>query len=111
MDTATTSSHVALVGRLGAHVRTREMPSGDQLTSFTVIVDRPKREQYGATKVDAIACVARSAKVRDQLARLEPGTVVEIDGVLRRRFWRPGASAGPVGSSTEVQVRSLRRVA
>lgn len=109
MDTATTSSHVELVGRLGAHVQTRELPSGDQLTTFTVIVDRPAREQHGTTKVDAIACVARSAKVRDQLARMEPGTVVSIDGVLRRRFWRTGSSSGAVGSSTEVQVRSLRR--
>ncbi|HEY7821195.1 MAG TPA: single-stranded DNA-binding protein [Acidimicrobiia bacterium] len=105
-----TSSHVDLLGRLGAHVRSRELPSGDELTSFTVIVDRPVRERRGGTKVDAIACTTTNRKIRDRLQRLEPGTQVEVEGVLRRRFWRAGASAGQVGSTTEVLVRNLRVV-
>lgn len=107
-----TSSHVDVIGRLGAHVRSRELPSGDELTSFTVIVDRPPRERRGATKVDAIACTTTNRKIRDRLQRLEPGTQVEVQGVLRRRFWRggAGAGAGAVGSTTEVLVRNLRVV-
>jgi len=106
--TAATSSHVEVVGRLGAHVRSRELPSGDEVTTFTVIVDRPARERRGQAKVDAIACTTTNRKVRDRVQRLEPGTQVQVEGVLRRRFWRGGATAGPVGSTTEVLVRKVR---
>jgi single-strand DNA-binding protein len=106
-----TSSHVALVGRLGAQVRSKELPSGDVITSFTVIVDRPARERSGAQNaatVDAIACTTTRARTRSLVERLEPGTVVSVEGTLRRRFWRGGGGA-PVGSTMEVVVRSIAR--
>ena len=37
-------SEVTVVGRMGARVDVRELPSGDQVTIFTVVVDRPARE-------------------------------------------------------------------
>ncbi len=107
----TTSSSVALMGRLGAQVRTKELPSGDTITSFTVIVDRPVRERTGspnAAIVDAIACTTTRARTRAMVERLEPGTLVSVDGTLRRRFWRGGA-AGGVGSTMEVVVRSIQK--
>jgi len=107
---STTSSQVEVIGRLGAHVRSRELPSGDEITTFTVIVDRPAREQRGQAKVDAIACTTTNRKIRDRLQRLEAGSQVEVAGVLRRRFWRGSASSGQVGSTTEVLVRRLRSV-
>lgn len=104
-----TSSKVALVGRLGAQVRTKELPSGDIITAFTVIVDRTARERAGSsTPVDAIACVTSRARVRATVERLEPGTLVAVDGTLRRRFWRGGAS-GAVGSVMEVVARSVHK--
>jgi single-strand DNA-binding protein len=99
-----TSSQVALVGRLGAQVRSKELPSGDVITTFTVIVDRPARERRGgqnAATVDAIACTTTRARTRSLVERLEPGT-------LRRRFWR-GGNGAPVGSTMEVVVRSLTK--
>ena len=75
------------------------------MTSFTVIVDRPAREQHGTAKVDAIACTASNRKLAERIERMEPGTMVTVAGVLRRRFWR----AGQVGSATEVLVQSLRK--
>lgn len=107
----TTSSHVALVGRLGARVRSQTLPSGDVVTSFTVVIDRPTREQSGgahAVTVDAISCITTRARARSQVERLEPGTVVEVEGTLRRRFWRGGGSSA-VGSAMEVVVRSIRK--
>jgi single-strand DNA-binding protein len=106
-----TSSQVALVGRLGAQVRSKELPSGDVITSFTVIVDRPARERTGgqnAATVDAISCTTTRARARAFVERLEPGTVVSIDGTLRRRFWR-GGTGGGVGSTMEVVVRAIRK--
>lgn len=104
-----TSSQVTLVGRLGAQVRTKELPSGDTITSFTVIVDRSARERGGSsTSVDAIACVTSRARVRSTVQRLEPGTLVSVNGTLRRRFWRGGAG-GAVGSAMEVVAQSLQK--
>ena len=105
------SSQVALVGRLGAQVRSKELPSGDVITSFTVIVDRPVRERTGgqnAATVDAISCTTTRARARAFVERLEPGTVVSVDGTLRRRFWRGGVGGG-VGSTMEVVVRTIRK--
>ena len=102
-----TSSQVSIVGRLGAHVRTREMPSGDVITSFTVVVDRPARSR-GTVSVDSLACTTDRARTREALARMEPGTLVCVEGTLRRRFWR-GASAGALGSAMEVLVRCVRK--
>lgn len=106
-----TSSQVALVGRLGAQVRSKELPSGDVITSFTVIVDRPVRERRGGHKaatVDAIACTTTRARTRSMVEKLEPGTVVSVEGTLRRRFWR-GSAGAPVGSTMEVVVHSLTK--
>lgn len=106
-----TSSRVTLVGRLGAQVRSKELPSGDVITSFTVIVDRPVRERTGgqnAATVDAIACTTTRARTRATVERMEPGTLVSVDGTLRRRFWRGGPSGG-VGSTMEVVVRSIQK--
>ena len=42
------------------------------------------------------------------VSRLVPGDVVEVEGSLRRRFWRVGAGAA---SRSEVEVTRVRRVA
>ncbi len=103
-----TSSQVSIVGRLGAHLRTRELPSGDVITAFTVVVDRPAGKRK-TVSVDSLACITDRARARAALARMEPGTMVCVEGTLRRRFWR-GASAGALGSAMEVLVRSVRKV-
>jgi single-strand DNA-binding protein len=122
METQQTSSYVSVIGRLGARHQTRELPSGLEITSFIVIVDRaPESRGRSGTKkatgtggstgpsavtVDSIACVTSRARVRDSVDRWEPGTVVEIEGCLRRRFWRSGAG---LGSAMDVDVRTMRR--
>jgi len=106
-----TTSQVEVIGRLGARNQTRELPSGDVITTFTVIVDRPptrgSSETKSGSRVDAIACVSARARVREAIQRWEPGTMVKIDGTLRRRFWR---SPGGLGSAMDVDVRVMRRV-
>ena len=102
---------VVLVGRMGSRVEQRELPSGDQVTIFTVVVDRPTRPRgAGASAstvlVDAIACrTFRVAEAR-RVAILEPGEWVRVEGSLRRRFWRAG---GGLGSAMEVDVARVRR--
>lgn len=98
---------VTLIGRLSAPA-SRVLPSGDRVTTFRVVVDRDARDRgpSGRVRVDALECSAFAAAVRRRVEAWPEGTVVEVRGRLRRRFWR-GAS-GP-SSATEVEVRSMRR--
>ena len=99
-------STVTLVGRIGQHVQEVEFPSGDVMTRFDIVIDRPPRDRVGRTRVDTIACVTTTATVAKRVGGLQPGDWVSAEGVLRRRFWRAGAS---LGSAMEVDVRRLVR--
>lgn len=97
-------NEVHLRGRLAAPAELRELPSGDLLAIFRVTVSRPTGDRV---KVDSLDCVSDRSKVRRSLERLSAGDVVEIEGSLRRRFWR-----GPSGPASRyaVDVVSLRAV-
>ena len=105
--TAESFSEVTVVGRLGARIDERELPSGDAVTVFTVVVDRPPRERSGGTTVDAIACQTFRPAVARRLEAMTAGDWVRVEGVLRRRFWRAGAA---LGSAMDVDVRRVQRV-
>lgn len=117
MDQSTddrSSSHrneVVLVGRLAAPAADKQLPSGDVLTSFRVIVDRvPRRGAPAGGKqatVDAIECVAWTAATRRATSSWRQHDLVEVHGTLHRRFWRAGAA---VQSVCEVEVTTARRV-
>ena len=104
-------SDVTLVGRLGARVDIRELPSGDHVTIFTVVVDRPAREVAKSSgrsvSVDSIACQTFRPTVARRLEQLAAGDWVRVEGTLRRRFWRAGAG---LGSAMEVDARKVERV-
>ena len=102
-----THNEVRLIGRLGSTTEQRQLPSGDVIAVFSVVVDRPVREQWGRTKVDTIACQAMRPVIIARLALVDPGQWVKVEGVLRRRFWRGGSG---LASSMEVEVRQLARI-
>ena len=106
-------NEVHLVGRLAAAPVRRELPSGDVLVQFRLVVDRD-----GATRaarasgrrtptVDTLECAAWRKDVQRALQRCLPGDVVEVRGALRRRFWR---SPGGAASRSEVEAVRLRRL-
>jgi hypothetical protein len=99
-------NEVRVSGRLGTQVQVRMLPSGDEITVFSVVVDRPAREWRGVTRVDTIACVTSRTQISAKVQTWEPGLWVEVCGVLRRRFWRGGAG---LGSAMELDVRRLVR--
>ena len=105
-------NEVVLVGRVAAAAEERVLPSGDVLSSWRVVVDRPPRRAARAgvrtSTVDTLECVAWTAGLRRTAAGLLPGDVVSVEGALRRRFWRTGT--GPV-SRCEVEVAKVRRLA
>ena len=94
-------NEVALVGRLSGDISERTLPSGDQLVSFRVVVQRAD------SGVDTIDCVAFRADVRRKVSRWNSGDVLSLEGMLRRRFWRTASGAA---SRTEVEVTSAARL-
>lgn len=100
-------NEVHLVGRVSATGVERAMPSGDVLSSFRVVVQRVETAGSTRKRVDAVDCHTWSARVRKQVASWQPGDIVELNGALRRRFFRTGAGTQ---SMTEVEVLKARMV-
>ena len=105
-------NEVRLVGRLSGDPDEKEMPSGDTMRSFRVVVDRgqggPNRSKQ---RHDTLDCVVWGGRVKRSVAGWRSGDVVEVTGAIRRRFYRGGA--GPV-SRVDVEVtggRVIRRAA
>lgn len=105
-------NEVHLVGRLAAAPVSRELPSGDLLLQFRLVVTRkgPPRGAAGGARVptvDTLDCAAWRKDVQRLLGGCRAGDVLEVRGALRRRFWR---SPGGAASRSEVEVVRLRRV-
>lgn len=98
-------NEVRLQGRLSQQPEERTLPSGDVLWTFRIVVQRPAAA--GRAPVDAIECVAWTARVRRSVATWAAGDVVAVDGSLRRRFFR---TPGGTGSRVEVEVSQVRMV-
>jgi single-strand DNA-binding protein len=96
-----------LVGRVAAPPEPKELPSGDRIVTFRLIVPRVPEPETGP-RVDTLDCVARTGRLRQRCASLPADAVVEVGGAIRRRFWR-----GPVGpeSRWEIEISSLSKLA
>lgn len=96
---------VLVTGRLSTTAESRELPSGDEVVSWRLIVDRPASARRSG--IDAIDCVAYSVRLRRAALRWQPGEIIAVEGALRRRFWRTGAGTA---SRFEVEVSRAVRV-
>ncbi|MCU1603468.1 MAG: Single-stranded DNA-binding protein [Frankiales bacterium] len=110
---STARNEVLLVGRLSQPAQAVDLPSGDQLTSFRVVVDRgpskrPVPDGRRVPTVDTLECVAWQPHVQKAAQGWEPGDVLEVHGAARRRFYRAG---GSVQSRFEIEVSKVKRVA
>ena len=99
---------VALRGRVTSEPTERELPSGSTITTFRLSVGRARTPMTTGSKqsVDWVDCAAWSPRARRSVSGWAVGDEVEVNGALRRRFFRSGA-----GSSTrlEVEVIGARR--
>ena len=104
------ANEVRLVGRLAADPVSRELPSGDLVVTFRLVVarERTRGAAGSAATVDTLDCAAWTKATQRSLRGWEPGDVLEIHGALRRRFWRSPSGAA---SRSEVEVTSARRAA
>lgn len=96
---------VSLLGRLAADPEARDLPSGDLLLTFRVVVDRSDSVEGQRRQVDTIDCAAWTARVQRTVRSWSAGDVVSVEGHLRRRFRR---SAGGAVSRVEVEVTKAR---
>ncbi len=107
----TARNEVLLVGRVSGPPEQRELPSGDRIVAWRVVVDRtPVRrppEGVRTASVDTFDCVAWTARLRRSALALVQGDIVEVQAALRRRFWRAG---GATASRYELEVVGVRRL-
>lgn len=98
-------NEVRLRGRMSAAAESRELPSGDVVVTFRIIVDRAPPDSP-RRRVDTIDCAAWTGRVQRSALTWQAGELVEVSGALRRRFRR---SATGATSRVEVEVARARR--
>jgi single-strand DNA-binding protein len=107
-------NQVVLVGRVSAAPEARELPSGDTLVTFRVVVDRPPARRAASTakgaprrQVDVIDVACWSRRAQRSAQGLAPDSEVRVEGALRRRFFSAG---GAPTSRYEVEAERIVRV-
>lgn len=99
------ANQVRLDGRISGNPEERELPSGDRMWTFRVVV--PRDVPRGPQRVDVVDCTAWDGRTRRTVSRWRDGDEVEVAGALRRRFFR---SDGVTASRVEVEVRTARLI-
>jgi single-strand DNA-binding protein len=101
-------NRVLLRGRVADTAEQRTLPSGDEIVSFRLIVDRSAAARRRSRQlVDTFDCSVWTARLRKKALKLEPGDRVEVSGELRRLFSSRG---GAVSSRVYVDLGSLTRL-
>jgi single-strand DNA-binding protein len=85
-----------LRGRVSAPATIKELPSGDKVVEFRLIITRSDREG-----VDTLDIAAWSAKSRKSALSLKADEWIEISGSVHRRFWQ-----APTGLASRWQVEA-----
>lgn len=99
-------NEVRLRGRVSAPAVERVLPSGDLLVTARLVVRRPAGPR-SRQPVDVLNCQAWSARARRAMLAWQPGSLVEVEGAIRRRFRREDTGST---SWMEIEVVSARRV-
>ena len=99
-------NEVVLVGRVSSTGVERELPSGDKVVEFRIVVDR-KSKRGKKREVDTLDIAAWSAGARRSALSLKADQWVEVNGAVRRRFWQ--APSG-LASRWQVEAHQISRV-
>ena len=95
-------NEVTLTGRLSGEVKEKNLPSGDKVVEFRVVIGRDgKRSKSKKSLVDTIDVAAWSAVNRKIALKLNENSWVAISGSIRRRFWQ-----SPTGLASRWQVEA-----
>lgn len=109
-DASTGCNEVRLVGRVTSAGVERELPSGDRVLGFRMSVARSRSPMTAGSRQtsDWMDCAVWGGRVRRSAASWKVGDLVEVQGALRRRFFRGGQ--GAAGTRVEVEVLTGRRL-
>ena len=86
-----------LRGRVSQEAIEKELPSGDKVVEFRLIVSREKQ-----SGVDTLDIGAWSAKARRVALTLIADEWIEVSGSIHRRFW-----SAPTGLASRWQVEAV----
>ena len=86
-----------LRGRVSQEAIEKELPSGDKVVEFRLIVSREKQ-----SGVDTLDIGAWSAKTRRVALTLIADEWIEVSGSIHRRFW-----SAPTGLASRWQVEAV----
>ncbi|GAA4913766.1 single-stranded DNA-binding protein [Streptomonospora salina] len=100
-------NEVVVAGRITGEPAVRELASGDRLTTWRISISRTPAEQRPNQYVDPITCVSFQKAVEERTRAWRIGDVVQVSGMLRRRFWRSPKGSGSV---VEIEARTVQRV-
>ena len=89
-------NEVVLRGRVSGEPLEKELPSGDRVVEFRIVVPRVNRDG-----VDTLDIAAWASKIRRTSLTLKTEQWVEITGSIRRRFWQ-----GPNGLASRWQIEA-----
>ncbi len=93
-------NEVLLVGRVSSAGVEKELPSGDKVVEFRIVVDRiAKRGKK--REVDTLDIAAWSSSARRSALSLKVDQWIEVNGAVRRRFWQ-----APTGLASRWQVEA-----
>jgi single-stranded DNA-binding protein len=104
------TNEVFLRGRVSSTSEERELPSGDKVVEFRLVIGRSNSESKKTSKrkqVDTLDMAAWSYKSRYAALKLQVDDWVEIRGSVRRRFWQ--APSG-LASRWQVEVLQITRI-
>jgi single-strand DNA-binding protein len=85
-----------LRGRVSAPATVKELPSGDKVVEFRLIVTRIDRDG-----VDTLDIAAWSGKSRKTALSLKGDEWIEVSGSVHRRFWQ-----SPAGLASRWQIEA-----
>ena len=102
-------NRVRLRGRVSTAPEERDLPSGTRIVTLRLSVPREGSPMCDGSRqsVDWMDCSAWGGTIRRSAAAWREGDVVEVEGALRRRFYR---GAGGTATRLEVELLSGRLV-
>ena len=97
---------VVLVGRLTKDCELRYTPNGTAVASFTLAVDRGRKNEQGEKETDFINCVVWAKQAENCANYTHKGSLVAVEGRLQVRTY--DAKDGTKRWVTEVVAENVR---